>query len=278
MPQLGKLVANMASRFAGQQVPFDVVAACGYHAEVSAAEDAECQPLGSHSMTDVPADWSASGKPRSIEMTDLWPLFEEQLALHLPSVAANLRPGVSESQWAAFEAEIGQTLPDDVREAYLRHDGSDHGQRYNEIGLFSVEQWLSLSEVLKRWRWRRDNFDSADPYHYDEDEWGNLPLRPWTGPPPVWIPIAKWFGSPSLTYVDMLPGPLGVPGQLVSQSTSSMSTCIFADSLSGYLEYLLRGLTRREIVVILVPHTEQQQFQYADGRYFEPPGARSVFG
>ena len=210
-------------------------------------------------------------------MTDLWPLLEQQLALHVPSVAANLRPGASKSQWAAFEAEIGQTLPDDVREAYLRHDGSDHGQRYHEIGLFSVKQWLSLSEVLDSWRWNRDNFDSADPYHYDEDEWGNLPLRPWTGPPPVWIPIAQWFGSPSLTYVDMLPGPLGVPGQLVSQSTSSMSTCVVADSLSGYLEWLLLGLKRGEIVVGTVPHAEQQQFEYPDARYSGPRGGRSVW-
>ena len=210
-------------------------------------------------------------------MTDLWPLLEEQLALHVPSVAANLRPGVSESQWAAFEAEIGLTLPDDVREAYLRHDGSDHGERKFEIGLFSVEQWLPLGEVLERWRWKRDNFDSADPYHYDEEDWANLPLRPWTSPPPVWVPIARSLDEPNLIYVDMLPGPLGVPGQLVGQSTSSMSTWVVSDSLSGYLEWLLLGLKRGEIVVGTVPHAEQQHFEFLDDRYPGPRGGRSVW-
>ena len=213
-------------------------------------------------------------------MTDLWNRVDRQLQIHAPELAASLQPGVSESALTAFEGRIGQRLPEDVREAYLRHDGCRYKDSYDRLGLFSTDQWLPLSEVSELWQHNWEWFDDSDPYFYEEasGEWAQLPLRPWQRPPPQWVPIGRLLGEASMIHIDLLPGPLGTVGQMVGQSYSSMSTGIFASSLGAYLLYLVEGLESGAIAVNVFPHTTVQFWDRIDGAEFRPPGCVSVFG
>ena len=213
-------------------------------------------------------------------MTDLWTRVDRQLQIHAPELAANLQPGVSESALTSFEGRIGQRLPDDVREAYLRHDGCRYTDAYDRLGLFGNRQWLPLGEVSEVWQSNREEFDDSDPYFYEEasGHWAHLPVRPWQSPPPQWVSIGRVLGEPSMIHIDLLPGPLGTVGQMVSQNYSSMSSSIFARSLGAYLLYLVEGLESGAIAVNVFPHTTVQFWDRIDGAEFRPPGCVSVFG
>lgn len=215
-----------------------------------------------------------------MNMTELWDRLERQLKIRAPELAASLRPGVSEFALTVFEEEIRQRLPDDVREAYLRHDGCDHKWDENAAGLFSDTQWLPLNEVREAWQWNSGGFDEADPYFYEVDDggWEKLPVRPWQYPPPQWIPIGKRMGIACLLYVDMLPGPVGTASQLVCQDFSSVSTSVLCRGFAEYLQYLVTGLEIGDIQVDTVPHTQLRRWHRTDGSFFSPPGNASVFG
>ena len=213
-------------------------------------------------------------------MTDLWDRLERQLEIHAPELATSLRPGVGEVALATFEEGIGQRLPDDLREAYLRHDGCDHMRRTGAIGLFGTYRWLPLGEVCADWQRSRGGFDESDPYFYDREDggWETLPIRPWQYPPPQWIPLGGCVGVPARLYIDMLPGPLGTAGQVVGQDVDSMSTFVFCSSLAEYLLYLLDGLERGIVGVISIPGTQEQDWVRNDKTPFIPPGCVGVFG
>jgi cell wall assembly regulator SMI1 len=214
-------------------------------------------------------------------MQEILSLLDQQLSIHAPALAATLRVGASESMLNTFEGEIGQRLPPDVRAAYQWHNGCDYEQSGNNrtIGLFGRHQWCPIEKVIELWDENNHNFDSNDPYFYDEDQWDNLPLRPWTSTPPSWIPIGLIPSYQSCTIsIDMLPGPSGKVGQIVAESIHAMSKGIFANNIYDYFFSLAKGLRSGSIIVITNPDTQDQYWGYTSGNRFLAPGDRDVFG
>ena len=80
--------------------------------------------------------------PASVEVA--WERLEKWFRAHYPEVMENLTPGASASAIRAFETAIGQTLPEEVRQSYLIHDGLDRG--------FFSGAFYSLKEALREWR------------------------------------------------------------------------------------------------------------------------------
>src|SRR5438105_11614142 len=78
-----------------------------------------------------------------------------------------LAPGVTVEQFAAFEAALGQTLPADVRESYLLHNGTgDQFLLYFgtvEAHACNDQSWKELVE----WH-RNDNWSADDAWQPDE--------------------------------------------------------------------------------------------------------------
>jgi hypothetical protein len=64
--------------------------------------------------------WNA---PRDLDLRLIWTKLEAWLLEHSPEGLASLQPGANESEIAAFEASIGQTLPPEVRFLYSLHNG-----------------------------------------------------------------------------------------------------------------------------------------------------------
>src|SRR4051812_29451520 len=100
-------------------------------------------------------------------VAESWRRIETWLEEHLPALKATLRPGVSKKDLAKFEKLVGRTLPDDVRESWLVHDGQrpvpandDHDVPDSEELLYGyalnplldAKDRLSLSSVLSGWQ------------------------------------------------------------------------------------------------------------------------------
>ena len=217
-------------------------------------------------------------------MDDFWPRLEAQLQEHAPDLFARLRPGASEAQLVAYEAASGQNLPANLRTAYLRHDGCNYVYRnggYSPGALLGRCEWIPLADSLAQWETWNRNFDEADPYFYGSDieGWDGLKIRPWQSPPPTWIPVGKYLGYPISLYIDLSPGPIGTPEQLIGQDTSGHTTWVEAVSWEAYLRSLTEGLERGSIDWVLDEDSDAWRWRsVATGELFTGPGHDRVFG
>lgn len=102
-------------------------------------------------------------------MKDLLDRLDAWLAAHAPTVAASLQaPAPAKGgPWSRLEGELGFTLPEDFRHLYAAHNG----QRLKAPGVFDGLRWLSIDQVLERYR--------------DDD--GDVGGADW---PDAWVPLA----------------------------------------------------------------------------------------
>lgn len=209
---------------------------------------------------------------------DLWSRLEQQLRLHAADLAASLRPGAGESAIKAFEDVIERRLPDDVREAYLWHDGCDMNDDFlkaqKALGIFGLHRWLPLIECQKHWQWNFDGFDGADPYACDDDNgaWRGWAIRPWLASPPSWIPLAERRNPTTHLYCDLLPGPTGMVGQLVGEDVHGPKIWLEADGFRAYFVGLTEGLERGDIVVHHDPDIGTHSWAYRDNTTYVAHG------
>jgi cell wall assembly regulator SMI1 len=199
-------------------------------------------------------------------MADLWSRLEHELSLHAPKLASGLRPGADGSAIEAYETATGQSLPPEVREAYLRHDGCradpDFMVAQKALGLFGYFRWLPLSESLEAWHHNFGGFDESEAYWFaDEGEaWEGCVIRPWIVPPPSWLPIAQRRNPTMHLYVDTLPGQGGTVGQLVGQDVHGPVVWLEATGLDEYLAGLAQGLENGSISVFVDPAIGDHQW------------------
>jgi internalin A len=173
-------------------------------------------------------------------MDNLWDEVEDALRQYAPRAYAGLRPPASQEAIAEVEKELGVSLPADVKQAYLRHDGSSDPHSIF-VGLC---WWCSLEDLLQNWRMlvkfsKSDRERNPDNYPAPQAWWGDLKVQPvfWS---PRWIPIGL-SGTSSRIYVDLDPAPKGVAGQLISDA-GMQDPKWMAPSFSDYLACLTEHL------------------------------------
>lgn len=153
---------------------------------------------------------------------------------NLPLLRASLRPPASESEIDAFEALIGRTLPQDVRDLYRLADGQIPFQFYP--GIFLSLPFNPLGVVTRDWRFavdaiqhtesNTDEFLSSFPpgavraLHYNT----------------AWVPISDDAGGNHLA-IDLDPGPAGNVGQLIITGTDEQERVRVAPSLGVFLHW-----------------------------------------
>jgi cell wall assembly regulator SMI1 len=126
-----------------------------------------------------------------------------------------LRPPATEAAIAAAEATMELAFPPDFRASLLVHDGQDDGEDD-----FDTLDWLPgqaplapLDRIVDQWH---QHCQTYEKFHAAEEprliEGGALYHYFWH---PKRIPIAgnPWFDQDNV-YVDLVPGPNGVMGQL----------------------------------------------------------------
>jgi cell wall assembly regulator SMI1 len=171
----------------------------------------------------------------------LWDRIEALFAREVPDMKAALRPPATQSQLEAAESHFGVRLPDDIRHAYLRHDGCvGSGGKSNHL-LAPYFDWRPLEDCVDQWDILKRLYDESSPdedmYPTDEENWPTAVVRPWLGSP-LWIPFGG-TNTESCLCIDMHPGPAGIVGQLIE---SSGFPEFYSPSFDAYLNWLALGL------------------------------------
>ncbi len=195
-------------------------------------------------------------------MRNILERLEKQLKQQFPDILENINPAAAPTQLEDFEAAIKQRLPDDVRALYSWRNGSISPEinmdEYitKRFLLINQTRWCSLSEALNQWHLQNEVgfVDSEYFFTVEEDpvSWHSEKIRPWTAPPPTWLPVGRrWWNS--WLYVDLLPGPQGCVGQLV-QHTTAMGQEVIAPSISAYFSDFLDALENKKLNYDLINH------------------------
>ena len=172
---------------------------------------------------------------------DTWIAVERLLAEHEPWVLDRLSPGAKRDQVAAAEHEMKLTLPRDLRDSYLRHDGESL-----EVWLFGSQSLLPLDCVLQAWRDQASLFGRGA---YGEE--CPVALFPAQISPalwsPRWVPFA-YDGSGGYLHVDLAASAEGSDGQVIQTTSDGAYRWVapnFREFLVLYLTHLRAGAFRQ---------------------------------
>jgi cell wall assembly regulator SMI1 len=193
---------------------------------------------------------------------------------HGTSVAFN--PPATAAKIASAEQFIGLQLPNEVRAAYLRFDGTTrepwiHGGVNKPQGpalFLPFYDWVSLDRMVSLWkemRRLRDLLvsdgtwaDIASPdmlVHSRRQTWRAWPM----GWHDHWIPLGD-SADPCKVYIELAPAPAGRVGQLICTHEGDLNTEVMAGSFNEYLERFLTGVETGELRPSKEgPHWENQQ-------------------
>ncbi len=169
-------------------------------------------------------------------MKATWDRIHFWLRANAPHVLARLRPGATEEQIQAAEAELGVTFPESVRQTYLIHDGQN-----GSGGFMEGYEWLSLKGIVYQWRGWKDIVEAGDfegiqstPDPGVSDECYNL----------GWIPLTH-SGSGDHQCLDLAPAEGGTMGQVINffhdDSTREALAPSFAAWLAAFADSLEAG-------------------------------------
>lgn len=158
------------------------------------------------------------------EVTAVWERIEKWLATNASQAPDILNTGATVQEVADAEAELGFTLPPDVRAIYERHNG----QTEDAPSLFPGKSFLSLSDVLVQWNiWRE--LDLGD----GGNEVVGVQNKHWWNP--KWLPITHDGGGNHLA-LDLAPGDGGTIGQIIDFDHEVWVSGIVATSFVEYLK------------------------------------------
>jgi cell wall assembly regulator SMI1 len=212
-------------------------------------------------------------------VAESWRRIEAWLGEHLPILKLSLRPGISRTDLKKFEKMIGRSLPDDVRESWMIHDGQRPIHYLPDAVEYSVEDddallskgvlfgsevlplldendCLASSPSLGHWKFWSEMVEAAERGEDDGmlDEFS----RESTSSPQGaiqrlhacrdWIPLVEMNDS-NLIGIDLDPGPSGVAGQVINFGRDQERKYVLARSWSHFLEDVADELERGNFVI-----------------------------
>jgi len=146
-------------------------------------------------------------------MRALWRRLEA--AASRSPLSLRLRPAASDAHVRAAERTMGLAFPEDFRESLLVHDGQEPGEGERDAfeWLPGHERLACLDAIVDEWVDESSTFETQHAGQPPEEILGGqLYHYLWH---PKRIPIAgnPWWDQDN-TYLDLLPGPRGVHGQV----------------------------------------------------------------
>jgi cell wall assembly regulator SMI1 len=188
-------------------------------------------------------------------VSDIWERVDEVLAKHEPRLFASLRSPASAAEIERAESSMGLVFPDEIRAAYLRHDGAASP---DDMGAFNLStdsifvwctSWSSLQKSVEIWNSEMQlmsalRISEPDLFPEYDSYWDSLTIRreSWNQ---LRIPLGSGEGS-NRTYVDLAPGGIGQKGQIISDD-GCMEGVLRAPSLNAYLSVLMDLIEAGEI-------------------------------
>jgi cell wall assembly regulator SMI1 len=159
-------------------------------------------------------------------MNKFWDRIDAMLQRYAPELFKSMKPAATIEQIAAAEATMGITLPDDLRAAYLRHNGCyeprsgyHHRPGVHTNVFLVVEDWCSLDAMVANWQGQVEGRDSTLAHYpdafscFEDPTWAGYAVKEhgWNG---ARIPVGITAGN-IVVFVDLDPGADGCAGQLI---------------------------------------------------------------
>jgi cell wall assembly regulator SMI1 len=172
-------------------------------------------------------------------VVDAWARIEAWLATNAPTRSFSLPSGASKAEINRAERGLGCQLPEDVRESYRIHNGSNgiwlfqqgflmplgdaasHSSDYTVVGLWTG--MLQCAEMM--------NDARGTPRGPIKSAWWNR----------NWIPLTENKGGDYIC-VDLVPESGGLVGQIIDWSHEQAATAVLANSWSEWLADLAAHL------------------------------------
>jgi cell wall assembly regulator SMI1 len=149
--------------------------------------------------------------------------------VHAPEVVSSLNRGLTEAQLESREKQLGQRLPEDLRESYKLHDGQDEEARLGLVfGIRLIPLYWGMQE--------REGFAAVESARVVPEG----TIQPFQSHP-SWIPVTRDSGGNYLG-VDLAPGPKGQVGQVIVFGLREPTNYVVAPSWKAFLEHLLHML------------------------------------
>lgn len=155
-----------------------------------------------------------------------------------PVVVEQLNAPATAAQFAATEAALKVTLPDEFRQLYEIANGSDvdiPGVFENGHWFMPLEQIVEHAGIMSQFVEGRPIEDFA--FWKSQIEDGMLMIRGAVKPQtysPHWIPLTSSNGD-VIRYIDLDPAPGGRVGQVIEVDTECASFAVIAESLTALL-------------------------------------------
>ena len=158
---------------------------------------------------------------------------------------ASLNKGVSDTQIAVFEAEMGITLPSEVRKLYQTFNGQKEGE--NDVFFLNGLRFIPLEEIKRtqeHWLEQLESVPNWQSLRFDEEEaidmcWDKVVKNQFYNP--KWIPFLS--NGARFMFIDLDPDEEGIIGQigeidLVLDSIEDSFMDLHHDSMEDWLEFL----------------------------------------
>lgn len=164
-----------------------------------------------------------------------WQFIEPILAERHKPLLDDLRPGATDAELDAAEQHMSVTLPPEFRAFYKGHDG----QNGKAPGFFFGAQFLSISEVVKKWDFWQQLL-SEDPGTYGKA--GDSKSVPEGAIDTRYI-FAKWIPfaddrSGNHLGLDFGSGPRGVTGQCITFGRDQHTKFVVGKSFDAFIGWV----------------------------------------
>jgi cell wall assembly regulator SMI1 len=182
--------------------------------------------------------------------SDFWHRIDSVLERYAPPVFQRFQPPATRVQIEKAENAMGARLPDEVRAAFLRHNGCrsyEPGNLFSPANMGSVfvsfYEWCGLELMVERWQWKKarleaDRLRNPEIHEAQDSSWDELQVRQqeWNL---KWLPIGL-NNTRTALYIDMDPAAQGTAGQLIYSNGSEAT--LYAPGFNQYFASIATGL------------------------------------
>lgn len=237
------------------------------------------------------------GAPPPPPITHSWTKIEHWLENNYEELFDNLGEGCTQNDINELEHELDCSLPLEVRESWMTHDGQERPGLPTGV-VFSC-MLLDCEEIVEEWKnWRTVNEEffsstampsgpgpattSGSSSSAGPSRRGSNPLwrqdlqeRQDSQPPgavqkayshPAWIPVARDWGG-NYIAIDLAPGPAGKWGQVIIYGRDYDCKYVIARSWSAFLAVLADDLCSGKVIV----DEETHDMKLKEFKNVEPP-------
>jgi cell wall assembly regulator SMI1 len=255
--------------------------------------------------TEIQMQNFSEGLPPPPPVAHSWKRIERWVRDNYAELHENLCEGATGNDVNELEHQLDCTLPIEVRESLMVHDGQEHGGR--PTGIFFGCMLLDCEEIYDEWcNWRAVNeqflaqqtemrhpsipikafasasssssmvptlerTNSGNPIWREElqdkqqSQPPNAVQRAYTHP--AWIPLARDWGG-NLIAVDLAPGPMGKWGQIILCGRDYDTKYVIARSWAIFLANVADDFSAGDKIVV---DEENNELRFKPFRNADPP-------